>query len=393
MGSYFTDIFFNHIYSTAKVSKNVTDEFVKHIQAYLKGVKTNEEYYSNIVQELHKYFINTKIISFTTLKYSDFVDKIVINCIPNGYYSQLTGEERDVLLSGIICDLIATLAAYVTSSEILHNIINTHDKTAQKTIRAMQDCAVSCLVEKRTQLHNQFVKKVGQVKDNISTDFVEDIKKSLKKLTKENADLIVNLEDADIEINGLKDKYKDYKHRLEESKNKLEESKNKLEESKTENAKLRKLIELMNTKKEKGVLAAANLIKQPKNNTIAENSIIRYNSEQIPRQEYIAEEHQDYFDEERPIPRQEYIAEKKYITQQKPVEVIRPNNSNINSNFFKKSNVIQSTLEKQPVLETILEEKQSKVVEENQPIIEKITQFKEVSNINSFAKYSNLLDD
>ena len=108
------------------------------------------------------------------------------------------------------------------------------------------------------------------------------MKKAIKKLIKEKSQFEADLEDADAEIEELKDKVKDYKHRLEDYKEKLEESRSR-------EVKLKKLIELMQIKRTQGVVAAAQHLKQPMIDNIAESESIRSYREPIPRQEHIAE--------------------------------------------------------------------------------------------------------
>ena len=284
LGSFFTDILFNHIYSMAKTSSkaSIPDEYIKHIQSYLTGIKNNEEHYNTTVQELYKYFVSTQLVQFATLKFPDFINLIVITCLPEDYYKQLTTQDKDDIFSNIICDLVANMSSFVTSSDILRAITIKHDQTPQKTIRAIQDCAILSLIDKRALLHNKFVKKVGQARDLVSTDHAEDMKKVIKKLLKEKSQLEADLEDADGEIDELKNKVHDYKDRIEDYKSKLEESKSR-------EVKMRKLIELMQMKKEKGVTATANFIKQPLIDNIAEVDSIRNYKEATPQREFIAE--------------------------------------------------------------------------------------------------------
>ena len=72
-------------------------------------------------------------------------------------------------------------------------------------------------------------------------------------------------------------------------KKKYSNNKKELEAARTMESKLRKFIELMNLKSEKGVIAAANYIKQPQSNTIAEIQEIRPHATDVPNREIIAE--------------------------------------------------------------------------------------------------------
>jgi len=275
LGSYFTDILFNHIYLTSKNTKNVIDEYVKNVKNYVSGLKNNMEYYNKIVKEIHQYFLKNVGKKFTDLTFANFIYRIVSISVPEDHYTQLTHSDKEDIFSNIICELIAHLAAFVTTHNMLQLVIVQHTKNPKTTIRSIQDSAVNFLIEKRALLHNKFVKTVGEVKEQISVAFTEDLKKMLKKTVKEKNDAIAELDNVYAELDSLKKKY---------SNNKKE-----LEAARTMEAKLRKFIELMNLKSEKGVVAAANYIKQPQSNTIAEIQEIRPYSTDIPNREIIAE--------------------------------------------------------------------------------------------------------
>lgn len=275
LGSYFTDILFNHIYLTSKNTKNVIDEYVKNVKNYVSGLKNNMEYYNKIVKEIHQYFLKNVGKKFTDLTFANFIYRIVSISVPEDHYSQLTHSDKEDIFSNIICELIAHLAAFVTTHNMLQLIIVQHTKNPKTTIRSIQDSAVNFLIEKRALLHNKFVKTVGEVKEHTSVAFTEDLKKMLKKTLKEKNDAIAELENVYAELDSLKKKY---------SNNKKE-----LEAARTMEAKLRKFIELMNLKSEKGVIAAANYIKQPQSNTIAEIQEIRPHTTAVPNREIIAE--------------------------------------------------------------------------------------------------------
>lgn len=275
LGSYFTDILFNHIFLTAKNTKNVIDEYVKNVKNYVSGMKNNMEYYNKIVKEIHQYFLKNVGKKFTDLTFANFIYRIISISVPEDHYSQLTHSDKEDIFSNIICELIAHLAAFVTTHNMLQLIIVQHKNKAKTTIRSIQDSAVNFLIEKRALLHNKFVKTVGEVKEHTSVAFTEDLKKMLKKTLKEKNEAVEELENVYGELDSLKKKY---------SNNKKE-----LEAAKTMETKLRKFIELMNLKSEKGVIAAANYIKQPQNNTIAEIQDIRPYATEIPNREIIAE--------------------------------------------------------------------------------------------------------
>jgi len=275
LSSYFTDILFNHIYLTIKGSKNTIDEYVKNVKNYVSGIKTNTKYYNQIVDEIHKYFLKHVGNKFADLTYADFISRVVSVSTPNDQYTKLSHSDKEDIFSNIISELIANMAVFVTTSDLLTKIVTNHTKNANVTIRAIQDHAVNFLIEKRALLHNKFVKNVGEVKETTSVAFTEDLKKTLKKAISEKNDAIADLEDALDEIEKLKDKNHKYKKELEAAK--------------ITEAKLRKMIELLNLRSEKGIISAANAIKQPPHDTLAEGKGISPHENDIPNREYIAE--------------------------------------------------------------------------------------------------------
>ena len=88
--AYFSDTIFNHIHHSAKINltsgSSLTDEYVRHIHAYVIGVKNDARCYSDIVQGVHTYFTGTT--RFTTLSFVEFVDRVVGVCVPEEYFKQ-----------------------------------------------------------------------------------------------------------------------------------------------------------------------------------------------------------------------------------------------------------------------------------------------------------------
>ncbi|NBQ43903.1 MAG: hypothetical protein EBU23_15925, partial [Mycobacteriaceae bacterium] len=190
VASFFVDCFFNHVWHSAKTSvaggSSLTDEYVRRIQAFVSGTKNDSRCYSEVVQGVHHYFTNTT--RFTTLSFAEFVDKVVGVCAPAEYFRQFTSADKDELLGSVICDLVANLAATVTRPEMLRRVIDDHARAPEVTVRMLQDAAVGALVAKRGALHNKFLHKMGQARDSVPLDVVEDMKKALRRLVREKAE-------------------------------------------------------------------------------------------------------------------------------------------------------------------------------------------------------------
>jgi hypothetical protein len=274
VGAYFVDTVFNHVYSSAQANlvsgSSLTDEYCRRLQSYVIGVKNDEQCYGDIVQGVHKFFTGTT--RYTALSFADFVDRIVGLCIPEDYFRQFTPQEKDEILSSILCDLVSNLAAFATKPDMLRRIIDGHGQTPDVTVRMLQDGAVHALIAKRGAIYNQFIKKIGQARDTVPMDLVDDMKKALRRLVKEKREIATRAEEAEAAAAGLK---------------------KKLQEARAREAKLMKLVELLKAGAAGGAAAAGTGLRIPRANTIGEmppDTPAR--GSRVPRRERIAE-HRD----------------------------------------------------------------------------------------------------
>jgi hypothetical protein len=193
LGSYFVDLYFNHIYASSKLNiinsngNSITDEYKAQVQAYMTNVKGDHSCYTDTINKLYNYYKNTT--SYKTITFNTFIDHIVFEIIPVDYFESCTTKEKDEMLGNAIYDLISGLGVYVTSIDILPKIIDHHDQP-EYTVRLIQDYAVTLLLTKRDFIHNQFIKNSNNVKDQVSHDLVDRMNKQIVRLVKEKSNLI-----------------------------------------------------------------------------------------------------------------------------------------------------------------------------------------------------------
>ncbi|MCE7958855.1 MAG: hypothetical protein DYH06_13120, partial [Acidobacteria bacterium ACB2] len=275
VGSYFVDTLYNHVYSSARANlsggSSITDEYTRRVHAYVLGVKNDEQCYGDVVQGVHRFFTGTT--RYTALNFADFVDRIVGVCVPDDYFRQFTPQDKDELLSSILCDLVSNLSAFATKPDMLRRIIDEHDRAPEVTIRMLQDAAVNALIAKRSALHNKFLRKAGQARDQVSMDVVDDMKKALRRLVKEKAEAVSRADDAEEAVEDLK---------------------RQLREAKTREAKMLKLVALLRQGRDVGPAAAGAGLRVPARETIAEDPLDLQQQRsgrgpRVPRRERIAE--------------------------------------------------------------------------------------------------------
>jgi hypothetical protein len=205
IGSYFTDIIFNHIYINTKtrLTKEVSfiDEYIRRLQLYMLGIKNDPKCYNTVICELHKYYTN---VSSDAITLNTFIDKIVKTCVPSSFIKELTLEHSKEIVSNIICYLITNMVIYASSPEMIVCIINNHLVNAKTTIRKLQDYAIQTMITKKINILNKFVKEAGQIVENDTShiDIINDLKQNISKLLKDKYDLIniiKNLEELNVQ--------------------------------------------------------------------------------------------------------------------------------------------------------------------------------------------------
>jgi hypothetical protein len=270
IGAYAVETFYNHIWASARanVSNGVslTDEYVRRVQAYVQGTKTDEVCYGGVVQGVHRYF--TATTRFTALSFAEFVDRVVGLMVPEDYFRQFSTQDKDEILSSVLCELISSLAAFATQPDMLRRVIDEHDRMPEVTIRMLQDSAVDALVAKRAALHNKFLRKMGQARDHVSMDVVDDMKKALRRLVREKASAVSRAEDAEEAIGALKEE---------------------LRAARTREAKMLKLVNLLRDGHERGAAVAGAALRAPPHEEIAEDPLDFRAEARVPRRERIAE--------------------------------------------------------------------------------------------------------
>lgn len=189
--AYFVDIVYNHIYRHAGTTQSkksdessLTDEYRKQVHAYVVGVKTDERCFKDTTTGLHGFFS----AYYPMPSYASFVDWIVKYFVPEDYFAMMKIPERDEMMSSIICELVAGIAVFATKPEMLQRIIDARDSQREVTTRMMQDHGITVLISKRDVIYNQFLKRVGQARETVPMDMIDDMKKALRRLAREKAD-------------------------------------------------------------------------------------------------------------------------------------------------------------------------------------------------------------
>ena len=245
INSYFISIFFNNIYNTASQNikskrSAVGDEYRRLIGGYVIAYKTLSKSYDNVTDKLYRYYqIASGTSNVSIVNFPSFISHIVEYFVPPEFFRDLTTSDREDLMNNILVDLVSALGVYVTTPELLRNIIDHHSSRSKETIISMQDHCLAFMQTKKEVIHNKFLMVNSEAKDVVSMDIVENMKNTMRDL--------------------LKTKIK-YKAALDSFKaNELKE----LRLLQAENRKLRRLVEIFIEERKNGRMATAHKLATP----------------------------------------------------------------------------------------------------------------------------------
>lgn len=251
LSAHFVDIYYNHVYNSAQMQQppegSLTDEYVRQIRAYILGIKSDKYNYQNVVKLLHAYF--QTMTRFKTLTFTDFVERIVQNFIPPEYYDLYKTEEKDEILGSIVTDLISELGVFVTTPAMLRRVIDQHNQMYKVSIRILQDRGIWILLNKREEIRNRFLRRVGQTKDSIPQEVLDNLKRMIRRLAKDKTDLQIRLRAAEDQVRAHE---------------------NKIAASKQREAQFKLLIQRLQAVQDLGQPAAAFAAMVPPRDTLAE---------------------------------------------------------------------------------------------------------------------------
>ena len=195
--AYFIGVFYNNIYITASQNikssrSSLNSEYCRLITKYVMAFKTIDKVFESVTTKLYKFYqAKTK---YSIVSFNSFVDHIVEFFVPVEYYGDLTPKDRDNLLNNILVDLVATLGVFITTPEMLRNVIDHHSTKFRETINIIQNHCLSYMQTKKEVIHNKFLQNRSEAKAVVSLDIVENMKNTIRTLLKEKIKYKTELE-------------------------------------------------------------------------------------------------------------------------------------------------------------------------------------------------------
>ncbi len=189
IGSYFVDIYYNHLYIEAKKLRsdnsvnNVTEGYKHGLNAYLQGID-NPKLYKKTLVGLHEFFIAS---GFSSISFSEYLERMTQEFIPQDYYDSVSNPQKISILKLVLCQSNKIFIEKIVRN-YMRMIIDKHMEV--DNVRVLQDEFVDILILQRESMYNRFIST--RTKNNgISMDMglIEKMQREIKNLYKEKYDL------------------------------------------------------------------------------------------------------------------------------------------------------------------------------------------------------------
>jgi hypothetical protein len=188
--AYFVDIYYNHLYIEAKKFKNdgkiatITEGYKHTLNAFIQGIE-NIKHYKKTLVSIHVFFVEHG--GYTSLSFTDCIDKITNEFIPKDYLSVVTKQQKITILKKVICQSNRVFVEKIVR-KFLRMIIDDHVES--DNIRVLQDDFVDLLILERENIYHMFIDKHAKKStQKLSSGVVESMQAEIKKLYSEKYEL------------------------------------------------------------------------------------------------------------------------------------------------------------------------------------------------------------
>lgn len=230
IAAFYTDMFYNHLYFEAKRIKNdgnvssITEGYKHTLNAFLQGM-SDPKLYKKSLLGMHTYFIDN---GFRTLTFSQCIDRIIIEFIPDDFIDSITSAKKSSILHLVLSN-VTTNFIYKIISSYLGMIIDNHKEA--DNARVLQEEFIDLLLIERNNMFKKFIGGSSKRK-TIDISIIEDMQKEIKAHLSEKYNLKKNITDLKKVILFKESKYNQALEKIQELTDKINDLQNELEESK-----------------------------------------------------------------------------------------------------------------------------------------------------------------
>ena len=229
VNAFFINIFYNGMYSVA--IKNITsgktatgDEYRRLVDSYVIAFKTVNKTYESECNKLYNYYRERCRITndrINILSFDSFVRHVANMFVPEYMVDEFNKNNRNMhsLVNTVLVDLVATLGVYMTTPDMMRNIIENRKTQSTATIIDIQDYCRSFMQTTKERLHNIFLSSKSEAKSAVSLDIINNMKSKLRELVKikcKYENIIESYKSNELmELNSLRDENKKLRQIIE----------------------------------------------------------------------------------------------------------------------------------------------------------------------------------
>mgnify|MGYP001596317729 FL=1 len=212
VGSYFVDIFYNHLYLCARSdvkkseeSLSTTDVYRKNVLSFMEGIAAIKNY-KTVVNKLHIFYQRNSFY----MSLSDFQDKFLTQFIPLEYYEDFSEAHKDNAFFNIITKSVKEFGVKIIQYH-LKNIIEDH--LNRENVKILQDTLVDIFCIQRDLYYSQFAKAITNASDTEMASYQELVRLLQTRLQTEKSNYNKLLKDYDLALRLIK-KLKEDKEKI-----------------------------------------------------------------------------------------------------------------------------------------------------------------------------------
>ena len=211
IGSYFVDLCYNNLYQRAKSDQG---DYQNIMAQYIGAIRGDPKLQRRLTEQVYKYY--KLYMEMDDLEYNRFLSDICEQLVVKEAYKRIQPEHKEEIVIGALYNLLSKLSTFMTSEQNISNVVvpeNRQGEIAKKFTESARDYSVKILIAYRTILGNKYIEKSTGVKTkmNVSSNQIENFKKAISRLIREN-----------IELKRLVEKYRRRAHDLQAELEELE---------------------------------------------------------------------------------------------------------------------------------------------------------------------------
>ncbi len=183
IGSFFVDVFFNHIYAAAAANRpdNVAGEFTSQVRAYILAVKSDRKSYVAAMQALTDHCKD--VAGWQVGSTAALTDHIAALFVPPQHYMYLDARLKDEKVAQVVVNLVGSLGVFARSEPMVRLIVDQHDAKHASTIQRLLEHSVDVLFTERTRTANLLLRGESQAKGvDVSAEALNDLRRQVEEL-------------------------------------------------------------------------------------------------------------------------------------------------------------------------------------------------------------------